>query len=81
MYDPNYLYVFNNYLRNRDSCPISYQKALSRYSYAVSNNAFTFLYIEIKRQKDLKSQEDFGIDLRKQLKRTQSLTDLDKIIS
>ena len=72
----NFIGVFTEYLHNRDQCPIVYQKYFSRNSYAFSNSAFTLLYSEIKKQKDIQIQEGFVI-IKKQLKRTNSICNLD----
>ena len=71
----NFLDVFTDHLRNREQCPIMYQKYFSRNSYAFSNSAFTLLYSEIKKQKDNKAQNEMEI-IKKELKRTCSLRDL-----
>jgi len=72
----NFLDIFTDYLRDREQSQIMYQKDFSRNSYAFSNSAFTLLYSEIKKQKDIKIQAR-SVIIKKRLKRTNSVCNLD----
>ena len=74
----SYIDIFNDYIRHREQNPISYKKHFSKTSYAFSNNVFTFIYVEMKRQKDLLRQLDF-VEPKRKLKKTKSLFILDHI--
>ena len=72
----NFVSVFTEYLKTREQVPIIYQKEFSRNSYAFSNSAFTLLYSEIKKQRELKLQYELA-KIQKGLKRTNSLRNIE----